>query len=172
MSVTREVTRTRTRDLAPDIGELRPAEEIVPRFGAKPGLAVARVGSVTAYDRTLQEISGSLAVAPLRVPLRLAERRHMLIVAFVLEPVEPGALMRALIRSSHPDGTIWIISPKSGFERPGVPTAEEILKAALGAGWVDNKLLPIGDRLAATRFAERRPGARSATGGVRGRQHF
>jgi hypothetical protein len=172
MSVAREVTRARTRELAPDIGELRPAEEIVPRFGAKPGLPVARVGSVTAYDRTLQEICGNLAVAPLRLPLRLAERRHMLIVAYVLEPVEPGALMRALIRSSHPDGTVWIVTNKQGQEKPGVPTADEILKAALGAGWVDNKVLPIGDRLVATRFAERRPGARSATGGARGRPHF
>jgi len=169
MSVAREATRPRAREASIDLGELRPAEEIVPRLGAKPGLPTARVGPVTALDKPLQDASGNLSVSPLRLPLKLAERRHMLVVAFVLESVEPGPLMRALIRSSHPDGNIWVVSYKPGFERPGVPTWEEILKAALGAGWVDNKVLPLGERVQGVRFAERRPGARSASGGYRGR---
>lgn len=168
MSVAREAVR-RTRDAAPDLGELRPIEEIIPRLGAKPGVTAARVGPVTVFDKPLQEACDNLATTSLRLPLRLAERRQMLIVAWVLEPVEPGPLFRALVRSAHPDGGIWMITYKKEFERPGVPTWDELLKAGLGAGWVDNKVLPIGERLQATRFAERRPGARSASGGLRGR---
>ncbi len=166
MSVAREVRGAKG---AHDLGELRPAEEIVPRLGAKPGLPIARVGSITVFDRPLQEASGNLATASLRLPLRLAERKHMVILAWVLEPVDPGALMRALVRSSHPDGAIWVVTYKKEFERPGAPSWEELLKAGLGAGWVDNKILPIGTTLQATRFVERRPGARSASGGIRGR---
>ena len=169
MSVAREVTRSKSRDTALELGELRPIEEIIPRLGAKPGLPTARVGSVTLFDKPLQEAAGSLATTALRLPLRLAERRHMLIVAWVLEPVDAGGLMRSLVRSSHPDGSIWLITYKKEFERQGTPTWEELLRAALGAGWVDNKILPIGTMVQATRFLERRPGARSASGGVRGR---
>lgn len=165
MSVAREVRGK----AGPDLGQLRPPEEIIPRLGAKPGVPVARAGSVTIYDRHLQEASGNLATSSLRLPLRLAERKHMVILAWVLEPVDPGALMRALVRSSHPDGGIWIVTYKKEFERSGVPTWEELLKAGLGAGWVDNKILSIGTTLQATRFVERRPGARSASGGIRGR---
>ncbi len=96
----------------------------------------------------------------------------MLIVAWVLEPVDAGGLMRALVRSSHPDGAIWVVTYKKEHEHAGVPSWEEILRAALGAGWVDNKILPIGNLVQATRFLERRPGARSASGGLRGRATY
>src|SRR5919197_665610 len=164
ISVAREVSRSKSVQSLPELGEIRPLEEIIPRLGAKPGMAVARVGSVPAFDGALHDAAGALATSPLKLPLRLAERKHVLIVAWVLEPVDAGALVRALVRSSHPDGAIWIISYKKDHERPGVPTADEMLKAALGAGWVDAKILPIGDMLQATKFMERRPGARSASG--------
>ncbi len=169
MSVAREVARSKTQPVLPELGELRPVEEILPRLGAKPGLPTARVGSVTLFDKPLGEIVGSLATSSLKLPLRLQERKQMLIVAWLLDPVDAGGLVRALVRSSHPDGTIWVITYKKEHERPGIPSWDELLRAALGAGWVDNKILPIGTRLQATRFLERRPGARSASGGLRGR---
>lgn len=172
MSVAREVARSKTTQSLPDLGELRPVEEILPRLGAKPGMPTARVGSVTVFDKALQEITGSLSTTSLRLPLRLAERKQMLILAWLLEPVDAGGLMRALVRSSHPDGTIWVVTYKKEHERPGLPNWEDILRAALGAGWVDNKILPIGNLLQATRFLERRPGARSASGGLRGRSSY
>lgn len=130
---------------------------------------MARVGPITVWDRALHEAAGNLATASLRLPLRLAERKHMVILAWVLEPVDSGGLMRALVRSSHPDGAIWVVTYKKERERSGVQSWEELLRAGLGAGWVDNKILPIGTHLQATRFVERRPGARSASGGIRGR---
>lgn len=167
-----QAPRTKTRETSPEIGELRPAEEIVPRLGAKPGLPTARVGPVTAFDRPLQDATGNFATSSLKLPLRLAERKHQLIVAWILEAVEVGGLMRALIRSSHPDGGIWIVSYKKEHERPGVPTYDDILRAGLGAGWVDNKVLNVGTMLQATRFVERRPGARSVSGGPRSRPSY
>ena len=172
MSVAREVTRSKTQQSLPELGELRPLEEIIPRLGAKPGMPTGRVGSVTAFDRALQDITGALATSALKLPLRLQERKQLLVVAWVLEPVDTGGLMRALVRSSHPDGAIWVISYKKDHERPGVPTAEDVLKAALGAGWVDAKILSIGNMLQAVKYMERRPGARSASGGLRGRTSY
>ena len=172
MSVARELGRAKTQQSLPELGELRPLEEIIPRLGAKAGVPTARVGSVTAFDKALQEIVGSLATSTLRLPLRLQERKHLLILAWILEPTEPGNLMRALVRSSHPDGAIWVVTYKKEAERPGIPTSEDVLKAALGAGWVDAKILPIGNWLQATKYMERRPGARSASGGLRGRSSY
>ena len=172
MSVAREVSRSKAQQSLPELGEIRPLEEIIPRLGAKPGMPTARVGSVTAFDRALQDITGALATSTLKLPLRLQERKHLLVIAWVLEAVDIGGLMRALVRSSHPDGVIWLISYKKEHERPGVPTADEVLKAALGAGWVDAKILPIGNMLQAVKYMERRPGARSASGGLRGRTSY
>ncbi len=172
MSVLREVARSKTQQSLPELGELRPVEEILPRLGSKPGMPTARVGSVTLFDKPLQEITGNLATSSLKLPLRLQERKQMLIIAWVLETVDAGGLMRSLVRSSHPDGTIWVITYKKEHERPGIPSWDELLRAALGAGWVDNKILPIGAQLQATRFLERRPGARSASGGIRGRGSY
>src|SRR3989442_7661633 len=149
MSVAREVARSKTQQSLPDLGELRAVEEIVPRLGAKPGMATARVGNVTVFDKPLQEIAGNLATSSLKLPLRLQERKHVLIVAWVLEPVDAGGLMRALVRSSHPDGTIWVITYKKEHERPGIPSWDELLKAPLGAGGVDKKFLPLGPQLQA-----------------------
>ena len=154
------------------MGEIRPLEEIIPRFGAKPGMPTARVGSVTAFDKALQDITGALATSTLKLPLRLQERKQMLVVAWVLEPVDTGGLIRALVRSSHPDGAIWAISYKKDHEKAGVPTADDVLKTMLGAGWVDAKILPIGNMLQAVKYMERRPGARSASGGLRGRTSY
>lgn len=169
MSVAREVARGKAREAALDIGALRPPEELLPRLGAKPGVPTARVGPVTAYDKPLQEVTANLATASLRLPLRLAERKHMVILCWVVEPIEAGGLMRALVRSAHPDGSIWIVTYKKEFEKPDLPSWEELLRAGLGAGWVDTKILPFGNMLQGTRFNERRPGARSVSGGLRGR---
>ena len=112
MSVAREVSRSKPQQSLLELGDIRPLEEIIPRLGAKPGMPTARVGSVIAFDRALQDITGALATSTLKLPLRLAERKHLLVVAWVLEPVDMGGLMRALVRSSHPDGSIWVISYK------------------------------------------------------------
>lgn len=169
MSVARDVTRAKSRETALDLGELRPPEELIPRLGAKPGVPTARVGPVTAYDRPLLDVTANLATASLRLPLRLAERKHLIILTWVVEPVEAGGLMRALVRSAHPDGSIWVVTYKKEFEKPDLPSWEELLRAGLGAGWVDTKILPFGNVLQGTRFNERRPGARSVSGGLRGR---
>lgn len=66
------------------------------------------------------------------------------------------ALLRDLVRVSHAEGAIWVAVWKRKFERAGAPEWEEMQSAGLATGWVDNKVLSLGDEIYATRFARRR----------------
>lgn len=116
-----------TRDVSAPRG-LRAIEEVVPRLGAKAGFPALRIGTVTKYDRPVEHLSGQLDVAPLKLPLRARDGRYGLVLCFSLEAVDPPKLARELVRVAHPDGT----------------------------GWVDNKILSLGEHVYATRYERRR----------------
>ena len=107
---------------------LRSAEEVVPKLGIKPGLPALRVGDVAIYDRPIEHLAGHLDRSDLEVPVRV----------------------------THADGAIWVAVWKRSFERAGAPSWEEMQSAGLATGWVDNKVLSLGDEVYATRFARRR----------------
>jgi hypothetical protein len=144
---------------------LRPAEEVIPRLGVKAGLPALRVGEVAAYDRPLEHIAGQLDRAELDLPLRFFAGRYGLVLCFALEPCDAGALAKELVRVSHADGAIWAVVWKKAFERAGAPKWDEMQRAGLLTGWVDNKILSLGDEVYATRFVRRRNPA--AGGSVR-----
>lgn len=142
---------------------LRSAEEVVPRLGARPGSPALRVGDVAAYDRPIEHLSGHLDRSELELPLRYFAGRYGLVLCFALEPCDAGALLRDLVRVTHADGSVWVAVWKRAFEKPGAPSWEEMQTAGLATGWVDNKVLSLGDEIYATRFVRRRnPGKAAA----------
>ena len=138
----------------------------MPKLGAKPGLPVLRVGEVALYDRPLEHLAGHLDRAELDLPLRFFASRYGLVLCFALEPVDATALGKELVRVSHPDGAIWLVVWKKPFARADAPAWEEAQAALLATGWVDNKILSLGDEVYATRFVpRRRPADRAGTAG-------
>ncbi len=135
---------------------LRPAEEVIPRLGAKPGLPALRVGLVATYDRPLEHLCGHLDRAELDLPLRYFAARYGLVLCFALEDVDAERLAAELVRVTHPDGAIWLVVWKRPFQRPGAPSWEEGQAALLPTGWVDNKVLSLGEQVYATRYVLRR----------------
>lgn len=136
--------------------DLRPAGEVVPKLGAKPGLPVLRIGEVALYDRPLEHLAGHLDRAELELPLRFFAARYGLVLCFALEPVEAALLGGELVRVSHPDGAIWLAVWKEAFAKAGAPRWDEAQAAVLARGWVDNKILSLGEEVYATRFVRRR----------------
>jgi len=135
---------------------LRSADEVVPRLGIKPGRPALRVGDVATYDRPIEHLAGQLDRSDLELPLRYFAGRYGLVLCFALEPCEAGTLLADLVRVSHADGAVWVAVWKRAFERAGVPSWEEMQSAGLATGWVDNKVLSLGDEVYATRFVRRR----------------
>jgi len=135
---------------------LRSAEEVVPRLGIKPGRPALRVGDVATYDRPIEHLAGHLDRSDLELPLRYFAGRYGLVLCFALEACEAGTLLADLVRVSHADGAIWVAVWKRAFERAGAPSWEEMQSAGLATGWVDNKVLSLGDEVYATRFVRRR----------------
>jgi len=136
----------------------------VPRLGVKPGSPALRVGDVATYDRPLEHLAGHLDRCDLELPLRYFAGRYGLVLCFALEPCAAPALLRELVRVTHADGGVWVAVWKRAFERAGVPSWEETQSAGLATGWVDNKVLSLGEQVYATRFARRRnpPGRRAS----------
>lgn len=128
----------------------------MPRLGIRPGRPALRVGAIALYDRPLEHLAGHLDRSELELPLRFFAGRYGLVLCFALEPVAAGPLLADLVRVSHEEGQVWVAVWKRAFERAGVPSWEELQAAGLATGWVDNKVLSLGDEVYATRFARRR----------------
>lgn len=135
---------------------LRPLEEVVPRLGVRAGVPALRVGDVAVYDRPIEHLAGHLDRSELELPLRFFAGRYGLVLCFALEPCDGRALLRDLVRVAHADGAVWVVVWKRAFERAGAPSWEEVQAAGLETGWVDNKVLSLGDEVYATRFMRRR----------------
>lgn len=136
----------------------------MPKLGIKPGLPALRVGDVALYDRPIEHLAGHLDRSDLELPLRYFAGRYGLVLCFALEACDAPALIRDLVRVSHAEGVVWVAVWKRAFERAGAPSWEEAQAAGLATGWVDNKVLSLGDEVYATRFAHRRnpPGRRTS----------
>ncbi len=134
-------------------------EEVVPRLGIKPGRPALRVGDVGAYDRAIEHLAGQLDRSDIELPLRYFAGRYGLVLCFALEPCDADALLADLVRVSHADGAVWVAVWKRAFERADTPSWEEMQSAGLATGWVDNKVLSLGDQVYATRFVRRRGAA-------------
>ncbi|MBI3521621.1 MAG: hypothetical protein HY071_00810 [Chloroflexi bacterium] len=135
---------------------LRSAEEVVPRLGVKAGHPALRVGDVALYDKPIEHLAGQLHRADLELPLSFHAARYGLVLCFALERCDARALAKDLIRVCHPEGSVWTVVWKKAFLRPGAPDWDEIQRAGLATGWVDNKILSLGDEVYATRFVKRR----------------
>jgi hypothetical protein len=135
---------------------LRPAEEVVPKLGAKPGNAVLRVGDVATYDRILEHLSGQCDRLDLDLPLRSPASRYGLVLCFALEPVDLRRLCADLIRVTNPQGRIWVVVWKKGFVRGGAPSWDALQEAMLETDWVDNKILSFGDQCYGTQYVLRK----------------
>jgi hypothetical protein len=134
---------------------LRAAEEVVPKLGILEGLPAVRIGDIAMYDRPIEHLAGQLDRAELELPLRYRAARFGLVLCFALEPVGANALAAELTRIASPEGAIWTVVWKKPFLRPGFPSWDDVQAAMLPTGWVDNKILSLGDEVYATRYVKR-----------------
>jgi hypothetical protein len=134
---------------------LRPADEVVPKLGIPAGLPAVRIGDVATYDRPIEHLAGQLDRAELELPLRFRAARFGLCLCFALEPVGANALAAELTRITSTEGAIWIVVWKKPFLRPGFLSWDDVQAATLPTGWVDNKILSLGDEVYATRYVKR-----------------
>ena len=140
---------------------MRAAQEVVPRLGVKPALPALRIAGIASYDRPIEHLAGQLDVIDLRLPLRAKDGRYGLVLCFALADVDRARLGRELVRVTHPDGSVWVVVWKKDHLTVGAPSWEEAQAALLDTGWVDNKVLSLGEQVYATRFVRRRrPGKR------------
>jgi hypothetical protein len=143
---------------------LRALEEVVPKLGAKPGIPALRIGDVATYDRAIEHLAGQCDRLELDLPLRAPASRYGLVLCFALEPVDLRALAADLVRVANPVGRIWVVVWKKGLARGGAPSWDALQEAMLPTGWVDNKILSLGDEVYGTQYVlrkERRPVAAS-----------
>lgn len=134
----------------------------MPRLGVRPGSPALRVGDIAAYDRPIEHLAGHLDRCELELPLRYFAGRYGLVLCFALEPCSTDALLRELVRVTNAQGAVWVAVWKRAFERAGAPSWEEMQAAGLATGWVDNKVLSLGEQVYATRFMQRRAPTRAA----------
>jgi hypothetical protein len=140
---------------------MRTAVEVVPKLGIKPGLPALRIGGVATYDRPIEHLAGQLDVVDLRVPLRSRDGRYGLVICFALDAVSLAKLGTELVRVSQADGAIWLVVWKKSLLPDGASGWGETQEAMLQTGWVDNKILSLGEEVYATRYVRRRrPGQR------------
>ncbi len=135
---------------------LRDAAEVVPKLGIPVGLPAVRIGEIAAYDRPIEHLAGQLDRAELELPLRYRAARFGLCLCFALEPIGANALAAELTRITSTDGTIWVVVWKKPFLRPGLLSWDDVQAAMLPTGWVDNKILSLGDEVYATRYVLRK----------------
>jgi hypothetical protein len=147
---------------------MRTAVEVVPKLGVKPGMPALRIGGVATYDRPIEHLAGQLDILDLRVPVRAKVGRFGLVLCFALDRVRLDRLGAELVRVTHPDGAIWLVVWKKGLLPEGASGWDEAHEAMLLTGWVDNKILSLGEDVYATRYVRRRrPGRREPPGGAR-----
>jgi hypothetical protein len=138
----------------------RPAEEVVPKLGVRPGVPALRIGDVAAYDRVLEHLAGHLDRTELDLPLRFFAARYGVVLCFALERVDVGRLAAELTRVTHPEGRVWVVCWKKDLLKAGAPSWEQVQEAIVPTGWVDNKILSFGDETYGTQYVlrkERRP---------------
>jgi len=135
---------------------MRAAVDTVPKLGAKPGMPALRVGGVATYDRPLEHLAGQLDVIDLKLPLRAKDGRYGLVLCFALGDVDLDRLGREVVRVTHPDGAAWVVVWKKDKLPAGAPSWGEAQEAILDTGWVDNKVLSLGEDVYATRYVRRR----------------
>ncbi len=142
---------------------LRSAQEVVPRLGAQAGFPALRIGDVSAYDRPIEHLAGQLDVLALKVPVRKSDGRYGLVLCFALEQCDLARLAAELVRITHADGVLWVVVWKKAHLPAGAPSWDDAQETVLRTGWVDNKILSLGDQIYATRYVRRRrPGKMSA----------
>jgi hypothetical protein len=131
-------------------------EEVVPKLGIRPGTPALRIGDVATYDRPIEHLAGHLDRAELDLPLRFFAARYGLVLCFALEGVELDLLATELARVTHPEGRAWVVVWKKGFLKGGAASWEEVQRAILPTGWVDNKILSFGDEAYGTQYVLRK----------------
>ena len=125
-------------------------------LGLPAGLPAVRIGDVATYDRPIEHLAGQLDRSELELPLRYRAARFGLVLCFALESVGADALAAELVRVTSTEGAIWIAVWKKPFLRPGLLSWDDVQAAMLPTGWVDNKILSLGDEIYATRFVLRK----------------
>jgi len=144
---------------------MRTPVETVPKLGVKPGAPALRVGGVSTYDRPIEHLAGELDVITLQLPFRAKDGRYGFVLCFALDEIDIARLGRELVRVTHPDGSAWVVVWKKDKLPPGAPDWGEAQEAILETGWVDNKILSLGEDVYATRYVRRRrPGKREPGG--------
>ena len=138
---------------------MRAAQEVVPKLGAKAGMPALRVGGVATYDRPIEHLAGQLDVIDLALPLRAKAGRYGLVLCFALDEVDLVRLGGELVRVAHPDGAVWVVVWKKAQLPAGAPGWDDAQEAILRTGWVDNKVLSLGEEVYATRYVRRRRAA-------------
>lgn len=132
----------------------------MPKLGVKAGVPALRIGEVAAYDKPIEHLAGHLDRTELDLPLRFQASRYGSILCFALEAVDAERLAGELVRVANDLARIWIVVWKKDFMKGGAPSWEAIQGAVLPTGWVDNKVLSLGDEIYATQYVlrkERRP---------------
>jgi hypothetical protein len=144
---------------------MRTAVEVVPKLGVKSAMPALRIGGVAMYDRPIEHLAEQLDILDLRVPIRARDARYGLVLCFALAGVPLDRLGAELVRVAHPDGAIWVVVWKKDFVPDGVSGWDDAQEAMLDTGWVDNKILSLGEQVYATRYVRRRrPGQRELDG--------
>ena len=128
----------------------------MPKLGAKPGFPALRMGDVATYDRPIEHLAGHLDTLPLRVPIRRPDDSYGLVLCFALEECDLVRLAEELVRVTHPEGTLWVVVWKKAHLPLGAASWDDAQEAVLATGWVDNKILSLGDQIYGTRFVRRR----------------
>ena len=158
----------RTLSLVGPVTGMRPAIEVVPKLGPRPAMPALRIGGPPTYDRPIEHLAGQLDISDLKPTLRSRDARYGMVLCFALEPVALERLAKELVRVAHRDGAVWMVVWKRNFLAAGAPSWEEAQAALLATGWVDNKVLSLGERVYATRYVRRRrPGKGAPSGGSR-----
>jgi hypothetical protein len=102
------------------------------------------------------------------LPLAARDSRYGLVLCFALCESDPARLGREIVRVTHPDGAVWVVVWKKDHLPPGAPSWDESQEAMGETGWVDNKILSLGEEVYATRYVRRRrPGKREPSGPLR-----
>ena len=135
---------------------LRAAIEVVPRLGPKPGIPALRVAGPSAYDRPIEHVAGQLDTVELGLPLKAKTARYGLVLCFALDEIDLARLAAELIRVARPDGAVWVVVWKKDKLPPGAPSWDQAQEALLETGWVDNKILSLGEDVYAARYVRRR----------------
>jgi hypothetical protein len=118
-------------------------------------LPAVRIGDVATYDRPIEHLAGQLDRSELELPLRYRAARFGLVLCFALEPIGANALAAELVRIASTEGAIWIAVWKKPFLRAGHLSWDDVQAAMLPTGWVDNKILSLGDEVYAARYVRR-----------------